>query len=41
MTNNKLINYNVAQHSEVETRIARMFESRREIVAKAKQKKAV
>lgn len=33
MTNNKLINYNVAERSETEVRIARMIASRHEILS--------
>ncbi len=39
MTNNKLINYNVAQRSEVDARIARMMDSRRELAAAAAEKR--
>ncbi len=33
MTNSKLINYNVAERSETEVRIARMIASRHEILS--------
>lgn len=38
MTNSKLINYNVAQRSDTDARIARMIASRHEILASASKK---